>query len=220
VRRAADRFEDLRFAAVSTVIKDPEIALGSALDVLRQVSTAASVYADGTWHEVSIMKTRQFDFGEPFGLQRCFPVDLIELRELPEQLGLEQLGAYGAGVNPIVDLLAMTFGLAKLGRVEGAVQLGARLLVRASRRFTKPPFGVQIKLEAEGAVDGAASRLDVLLSHEDGYELTAIPLVACVLQLLDHSIRRPGLHYMGSAVAPLRFFDDMRRLGMRVSGLD
>jgi hypothetical protein len=58
-----------------------------------------------------------------------------------------------------------------------------------------------------------------VLADEDGYEITAIPLVACALQLLDGSIRRPGLHTMGSAVDPQRLLDDMRRLGLQVSGL-
>jgi NAD(P)-dependent dehydrogenase (short-subunit alcohol dehydrogenase family) len=219
VRLAADRFEHVRSAAVSTLMKESGIALGSALDLLRQVSEPASVYEDGEWRRVGITKSKRFDFGEPFGERSCFPIDLIEMRELPQRLGLEWLGVYGAGVDPVIDLLVAAFALGKLGRMKSALGLGARLMVWANRRFTKPPFGVRIKLEAEGTLDGADSRLDVLLAHEDGYEITAIPLVACVLQLLDGSIRRPGLHTMGSAVDPERLLDDMRRLGLQVSGL-
>jgi len=219
VRLAADRFEYLHAAAVSTVMKEAGLALGSAMDVVRQVATPASVYEQGAWRRKGFTATRRFEFGEPFGSQSCFPVELLELRELPEQLGLERLGAYAAGGHPVADLLLLMFALGKLGRRESAVRIGAKLLVRVNRRFTKPPFGVQIKLEAEGTVDGASSRLDASLAHEDGYEMTAIPLVACILQLMDGSIRRPGLHNMGAAVAPERLLDDLRRLGLQVSGL-
>jgi predicted dinucleotide-binding enzyme len=218
VRLAAGRFDQVRSAAVAALIKDSGIALGSALDLLRQVSERASVCEDGGWRRAGVTESRRFDFGEPFGERSCFPVDLVEMRELPERLGLERLGAYGAGVNPVVDLLVVAFALGKLGRMKSALALGARLMVWANR-FTKPPLGVRIKLEADGTLDGVDSRLNGVLSHEDGYEITAIPLVACVLQLLDGSIRRPGLHTMGSAVDPERLLDDMRRLGLQVSGL-
>jgi saccharopine dehydrogenase (NAD+, L-lysine-forming) len=174
VRLAADRFDQLHSAFVSTVMKESAIALGSASDMLRQVATPAFVYQEGAWRQARITATRRVDFGEPFGEQSCFPMDLVD---------------------------------------------GAKLMVWANRRFTKPPYGVQLKLEAEGTIDGAPGRLDVLLGHDDGYEITAIPLVASVLQLLDGSARRPGLHHMGSAVDPRRLLDDMRRLGLRVTGL-
>lgn len=219
VRLVADRMDVLRSATVSTLMKEAELALGSTLDLLRQVATPASIYANGSWRRTSITSSRRTDFGEPFGERSCFPVDLIEMRELPERLGLERLGSYAAGVGPIVDLLIVAFGAGKLGRIDSATRLGARLVMGANRRFTKAPFGVHVKLEAEGTIDGDPRRLDVVLAHEDGYVITAIPLVACVLQLLDGSIRRPGLHYMGSAVDPQRLLDDMRRLGLRVSGL-
>ncbi len=219
VRLAADRLGEVRAAAVSALIKESDSALGSALDMVRQVATPASVHEAGGWRRASLMATRSFDFGDPFGTHRCFPTDLIELRELPEQLGMERLAAYVAGVNPVVDLLLMTFATTGLGRFDSAVRACARLMVRANRRFTRAPHGVRIKLEAEGSGDGAPRRLDLLVSHEDGYEITAIPLVACLLQLLDGSIRRPGLHYMGCAVDPRRLLEDMRRLGAGVSGI-
>jgi saccharopine dehydrogenase (NAD+, L-lysine-forming) len=216
---AADHFDQLHSASVSTVMKESGIALGSALDMIRQVATPAFTYEEGAWRRASMMATRRVDFGEPFGQQSCFPMDLVEMRELPERLGLKSLGSYGAGGSPIVDLIVVAFALGKLGRFRSAVQRGAKLMVRANRRFTKPPFGVVLKLEAKGAIDGAPSRLDVLLGHDDGYEITAIPLVATVLQLLDGSVRSPGLHYMGSTVDPHRLLDDMRRLGLRVTGI-
>jgi saccharopine dehydrogenase (NAD+, L-lysine-forming) len=49
--------------------------------------------------------------------------------------------------------------------------------------------------------------------HEDGYELTAIPVVAMFMQY-EH-IRQPGLHMMGQLVQPDQFFKDMQQMGVR-----
>jgi saccharopine dehydrogenase (NAD+, L-lysine-forming) len=93
VRLAADRFDQLHSAFVSTVMKESAIALGSASDMLLQVATPAFVYHDGAWRQARITATRRVDFGEPFGEQSCFPMDLVELRDLPERLGVKRLGS-------------------------------------------------------------------------------------------------------------------------------
>jgi saccharopine dehydrogenase (NAD+, L-lysine-forming) len=219
VRLAADELGDLQAANVSGFIKGPELALGSSVDLLRLVATPAMEYSDGEWRKAKLMATRSVEFGDPFGTLQCYPMDLVELRELPEQLDVKHLSAHSAGVNPVIDLFVLLFKLLGLGRSESAIYRCARLLMKANRRFTKPPYTVRIKLEAEGCVDGAQRRLELLVGHEDGYEITAIPLVACVLQLLDGSIRLPGLRHMGSAVDPHRLLADTKRLGARVDGI-
>lgn len=219
VRLAADRFDQLNSAFVSVVMKEPNIALGSALDVIRMVTTPAFIYENESWRQTSITETRVVDFGELFGKQRCYPMDFLELHELSEKLHLQGLGMYSAGVNPFVDLISIIFALGKLGKIESAVQAGAKLIVWANRRFTKPPFGIQLKLEAEGTIDGTPVRMQLLAEHEDGYQITAIPLVASILQLLDGSARNPGLIIMGNAVDSNRLLEDMQRMGLRVVDL-
>jgi hypothetical protein len=53
--------------------------------------------------------------------------------------------------------------------------------------------------------------------HEDGYELTAIPVVAMFKQY-DRA-RKPGLHMMGHLADPDCLFQDMQKMGVRVSTL-
>ncbi len=176
-------------------------------------------FSDGEWKKAKLIATRSVEFGDPFGALQCYPMDLVELRELPEQLDVKHLSAHSAGVSPVIDLFVFLFKLLGLGRSESAIRRCARLFVKANRRFTKPPYSVRIKLEAEALVEDSPERLGVLVSHEDGYEITAFPLVACALQLLDGTIQRPGLSYMGCVVDPRRLLEDVRRLGATVSGI-
>ena len=47
-------------------------------------------------------------------------------------------------------------------------------------------------------------------------DFTAIPVVACLLQYLDGSIRKPGLWLQANIVEPNRFMEDMKRMGIDV----
>ena len=54
------------------------------------------------------------------------------------------------------------------------------------------------------------------IAHPDGYELTAIPVVAYLLQYLDGTARREGVHMMGHIAEPVRLFKDMGRMGAEI----
>ena len=58
-------------------------------------------------------------------------------------------------------------------------------------------------------VQGEAS-----IAHENGYELTAIPVVALLKQY--ERVRKPGLHMMGNLAEPDCLFQDMQEMGVRV----
>ena len=55
------------------------------------------------------------------------------------------------------------------------------------------------------------------VSHDDPYILTAAPAVACLLQVFDGAIRKPGLWRQATLVEPVRFFTDLATLGVHVS---
>jgi saccharopine dehydrogenase (NAD+, L-lysine-forming) len=92
----------------------------------------------------------------------------------------------------------------------------ARLFIWGMSTFSRPPFGIVFKLEAEGEKDGTDHSLQVTVCHQDGYMLTAIPTAACLLQYLDGFIARPGLWLMAHAVDPGRLLADMHRMGATI----
>ena len=54
------------------------------------------------------------------------------------------------------------------------------------------------------------------LRHPDGYQFTAIPCVATLLQVLDGSARRPGLWMQAHLAEPTRLLRDMQCMGVEI----
>jgi saccharopine dehydrogenase (NAD+, L-lysine-forming) len=91
-----------------------------------------------------------------------------------------------------------------------------KLLAWGLRKFSRPPYGTVLVIEAKGWKKGRMVALRGTVRHDDAYTLTAIAVVACVLQYLKGGIRKPGLWYQALAVDPRRFLTDVERLGASV----
>lgn len=85
------------------------------------------------------------------------------------------------------------------------------------QNLPKPPYLVLLKVEASGEKAGRPARFTASISHPDGYELTAISVVAFLLQYLDGTGRRPGLWWMGHLAEPSRLLAEMRQMGVNVT---
>jgi saccharopine dehydrogenase (NAD+, L-lysine-forming) len=74
---------------------------------------------------------------------------------------------------------------------------------------------VALQVEAKGQKNGKPVQLKVQIEHEDGYELTAIPVVAFLKQY--EKVRCPGLHMLGHFAEPNQLFEDMKQMGIRIT---
>ena len=82
---------------------------------------------------------------------------------------------------------------------------------------SQPPYELMLAVEAKGQKNGKPATVRASVAHPDGYELTAIPVVAFVKQYLDGSARCPGLHMMGHIAEPVRLFRDMKSMGVVIA---
>jgi len=227
VRWASLRMEVVEFAWAAGLLRPAGgIPYTPAVDDLVESFRhyTAHELREGRWQRIRLTSPRAFrkvwfDFG--FGPQRTSPMDLDEMRGLPQLVpGLRRTGFSVAGFDPVTDWVVTSVIMVALplfGR--RAVTPMGRLLCWSTRTFGRPPFGIVVQLEAEGWNEGERARLRLGLFHEDGYDMTAIPTVSMIEQLLDGSARRPGLHLMGLLADPERLLADVGAMGVRVRAL-
>ena len=226
VRYGARHFDELEVANVGGVVKQDWKSLTIGLSTQREfvqeiVDYQSSFFRDGEWRKASMLTTRDFqsfDFGEELGTRLCAPLFFEELRPLPQLYPtLRQAGFYMAGFHWFVDFLVMPFVMlvVKVFPHAGLTPM-ARLMTWALGAFSRPPYKVILQLKAAGNHQGQHRAYRLRLAHEDGYWFTAIPVAACVKQLLEGTIRQPGLHMMGHLIDPEPFLMDMQTMGISV----
>lgn len=223
VRYLAPHFDCLERAVISSAV-----SLGNNLPVSKEtfqefvaefLTYKASVYKNGQWQEVNQWQALpKVDFGAGFGRQICAPMFLEELKILPEFYPhLKEVSFNIAETNPLVGQVILPLLLLSL-KVAGAkaVVPMANLLEWSYKAIKSPKRGAVVLAETAGHKDGQPLKVSLHISHADGYTLTAIPVVAGLLQYLDGTLRRPGLAMLGHAVDPVRFVNDLERLGAEI----
>ena len=224
IRYAASQLDRL-----DTVITAGYLNMGHALpyseavDELMEVfrDYQAQVFRDGRWTKTGWFEfdVRKVSFGGEIGVRQCYSMFFEELRALPEMYPtLKDVGFYISGSHWFVDWVIMPLALVGMKIAPRyAIRPMGRLVWWGMQTFPKPPYLVMLKVEASGQKRGKAVKVEAAVSHLDGYELTAIPVVAALLQYFDGPARRPGLWMMGHLVEPARLFDDMKRMGIQVT---
>jgi saccharopine dehydrogenase (NAD+, L-lysine-forming) len=227
VHYVAQHYDKLEKANVGSVIKVDwaglSMAESTAHEFMSELSDFESlVFKKGKWEKVRFQGMLDYitmDFGRGFGRQYAVPMFLEEMRCIPETYpSLSETGFYVGGFNWFVDWLIFPLAtiLLKLSP-KRAAKPTAKLMSWGLQTFSKPPYGTLLKVESSGIKDGKSITKDVTLYHEDGYMFTAIPAVACLLQYLDGSIRKPGLWTQANIVEPNRMMNDMERMGVDVT---
>jgi len=178
----------------------------------------AQVYRNGQWTKRGSYDRRRIDFGDDIGVKNCYSMFFEELRQLPEMFpSLKEVGFYISESHWVTDWVVMPVLFVGLKLFPRSVRPLGKLMWWSMGTFHRPPYRVELIVQAQGVKAGRPARLLAGVSHKDGYELTAIPVVATLLQYLDERAARPGLWMMGHFAEPVRLLADMQRMGVRFS---
>ena len=220
VRYAATKMDSLESALTAGYLNmGKSLPYSEAVDELMEgfIDYQAQVYKNGAWTKPNTWDMRKFDFGAEIGQRTCYSMFFEEMRALPGMYpSLKDTGFYISGSNWLADLIITPIVMAglKIAPKRGLRPLGK--LMWWGMQQSPPPYVVALKVEAKGLKNGQQVQVQARIEHADGYELTAIPVVAYLLQYLDKSARRPGLHLMGHLAEPTRLFRDMQSMGVRI----
>jgi len=221
VRYAARQLDDMDSAIIGSVIRDQAglpFSSGFAELVESFRDYKSEMYKEGRWEKLTYKDYPRIDFEYEFGNLLSYPVEMPELRRLPEMLPhLRETGFFVAGFNWFADYLVsplMMLSSYILPR-QTALPLG-RLLSWSTNKFTKPPYGTVVQMDARGQRDGVPSIFQLSLFHEDSYVLTAVPAVAMIKQMLQETLQ-PGIHLMGLCCDPDQLLADIKRTEIAVT---
>jgi hypothetical protein len=182
------------------------------------VRTRPVAYKGGVRRDLSFKDRQRIDFGERFGTRQAFPIDMIELHALPEQLGIEELSIYGGSPNWLVDYLTSRLigGLHKIKPRLGWPTL-ARLAFWMAKRMPHEPAGCSTVLDAWGKKDGRDRTARWVIDHEDNYTATAVTVMAFLNQYEAGTFEGvTGVRLMGHIIDPERCVEDLRAMGVAV----
>lgn len=219
IRYAARKLDTVESVITAGYLNLKTIPYSEAVDELMEafLDYQAQVFKNGTWTKPSAWDMREFDFGSDIGKRTCYSMFFEELRNIPTLFpSLKHTGFYIAGANWLSDMIItpLVFVGLKLAPQRGLRPLG-KLMWWAMGK-SKPPYLVALKAEAQGRKDGRTTQVNVRIAHPDGYELTAIPVVAYLRQYLDGTAKQSGVHIMGHIAEPVRLFNDMQTMGAEV----
>jgi saccharopine dehydrogenase (NAD+, L-lysine-forming) len=219
IRHAALKLEVIESAITAGYLNMKSIPYTEAVDELMEgfLDYQAQVYKNGAWTKPTSWDSRSVNFGVDIGKRTCYSMFFEELRNIPNIFPtLKETGFYIAGSNWFTDLIITPLVLVglKLAPKRGLRPLGKLMWWGMGK--SKPPHVVALNVAAKGQLNGNQAEVHARIAHPDGYELTAIPVVAYLLQYLDGTARKNGVHMMGHIVEPARLFNDMQKMGAQV----
>lgn len=223
IRYAARFFDELETASVASMIrvnwKEYNFSQSTMIEFIAELQEYdPSYFADGKWIKAKLSYSRKFNFSSGFKNQRTVPFILEEMKLIPETYpSIKETGFFVGGFNWFVDFFLMPLIIICSHFYPKSKERLSKLLIWGLKKFSRPPYLTILKLEAGGFAGKQRKNIEMFVSHEGSYFLTAAPVVACILQYLDEPEKRKGLFTMAHYVEPVRFINDLKMMGVNVS---
>ena len=160
-----------------------------------------SAWVDGRWRS-SWRNRRTHDFGPPANGQDCIAMNLEEMHVLPGLFPtLREAGFFVGGFGGPIDAVVMPACLLALKLWPGQSGRIGRAFLGAMKRWAPKARWAILDLEATGHRGQHSTRVSLRVAHPDAYELTALAVVATLVQYRQGP-RRPGLWTQAAFVDP------------------
>ena len=221
VRYADQQMDAMDSAIVGSVIRDETgmpftSAYAELVAAMRDYK--GEMYVDGQWEKLGYAEYPIVEFEHGFGEERTYPMELEELRRLIALMpDLKKSGFFVAGFNWFADYIVTPLIMASsriAPRQTGGIL--ARMLSWSTKRFTKPPYGTILQVDATGQRDGRSANFRLSVFHEDMYVMTVVPTVAMIKQMLNGQVV-PGVHLMGLCCDPVQLLEDIGRTDVSIT---
>ncbi len=223
VNYASNKYEEIEKANVYGLMKlnwkEYNFSKETILEFVNEFQNYnAAIFKNKKWRKAKTSDFIKIDFGKPYGKHRLYPMNLDEMKELPgKYMSLNETGFYVSGFNWFVDLFVLPFAIITLKLFgKRALNIVGKVFVKGLKGFTNPPYGIILKLNSEGIINGEQRKYEMKLIHENGYIVTAVPIVAFLKQYLNGTAKKTGVWYQANIVEPEQFFDDIRKMGVNI----
>ncbi len=220
VREGAKYFDHYNKAIISMAMNTRFEKPESIVELVKAAREGfdAEIFEGGKWKKATYRDMITTTFDPPFGKKKCFPLRMEELKALPELYDLQELGTYVTGFNWFVDNVVFPLIiLSHMIKKNSGTALFTRLIYWGVNTFSPKEQKVVFQLEAEGIKNNRIKIVKITAEHDDPYFFTAAPIVACLKQYLNGSIKKPGLHFMGQIVNTQKLFEDLKEMGIKIT---
>ncbi len=218
IRKGAQYFDRYDKAIVAFAMNARIEESESVLEIIDSIADyKPEFFQNGKWKIGTYKDAIMIDYGKRFGVKSSMPLDMVEIKTLPKMFSLRETGVFTTGFNWFTDyVLFPLMMLSHKLKKNSFRNFWAKLLVFGMNHFSSDQEGVMFLLKAEGEKNGKLRKVEIFSEHENGYDFTAIPVISCLQQYFDGSIRKPGLWMMGHIVDPDRLFKDMERMNVKI----
>ena len=218
MRQGAQYFDQYDQAIVAFAMQTQIQDFQSVLEIVDMVADyQPEFWQNGQWKIGTYQDAISVNYGNRFGVRSSLPLSMVEIKSLPEQLGLQEAGVFTTGFNWFIDYVVFSL-IALSNAVKKGLfrQAWAKLFVFGLNTFSSQQAGVVFLLKAAGKKQGKHQTVEIFSDHDDAYEFTVVPVIACLHQYLDGDIRQPGLWMMGHLVDPDKLITDMQAMGINI----
>lgn len=225
VRYASYYFDDIEISNVASLIKfdwsNYLFSESTRIEMIEESkSYSGSIYKNNEWKKLKYSNkdiVKKFFFGEQFGFQNAYAMMLEEMRNLPFMIpSLKETAFYVNGFNWFTNYLILPLSVHLMKIYPKSLNTLSKVFEWSLKKFSEPPFISMLKVEAKGFTDNEGKSFELMISHDDAYVFTAIPVAACILQYLDGKLKKSGVSFMAHIVEPTQLLKDMEMMGIKL----